>query len=207
MKHLLTQIRPESDAHTTVQQKAAWVMGVMLLGATLGLLAKFFDNTPMIGLIGTYLGFWIFVATVIAAWSRSPLAAALHVFSFFVAMLVAYYAYSMILFGTFNRYYFLAWVTASLISPLCAVIAWYARGNGWPAALCASLPIALLLTEGYPFIYTRSIPLGFDILAAAGLFMLLTTNTAQKLRVLLLSGLAFYLFRTLDVVSRLFGTI
>ena len=72
MKHLLTQIRPESDAHTTVQQKAAWVMGVMLLGATLGLLAKFFDNTPMIGLIGTYLGFWIFVATVIAAWSRSP---------------------------------------------------------------------------------------------------------------------------------------
>lgn len=167
MKHLLRQIRSESQAPTTVQQKVAWVVAVMLLRATLGLLAKFFDSTPVVGLIGTYLGFWIFAATVIAAWSRSPVAAALHVFSFFVAMLVAYYAYSMILFGTFNRYYFLAWVTASLISPLCAVIAWYARGKGWAAALCASLPIALLL----------------------------------------LSGLAFYLFRTLDVVSRLFGAI
>lgn len=135
------------------------------------------------------------------------MAAALHVFSFFVAMLVAYYAYSMLLFSTFNRYYFLAWTVASLISPLCAVIAWYARGHGWAAAICASMPIALLLAEGYPFIYTRSIPLGFDILAAAILFMLLTTSTAQKMRVLLLSGIAFYLFITLDVVSRLFGTI
>ena len=206
MSHLLRKIRPESPPHTAVQ-KVAWVVGVMLLGAALGLLAKLFDNTPVIGLIGTYLGFWIFAATVIAAWSRSPIAAALHVFSFFVAMLVAYYTYSMVLFGTFNRYYFLAWTVASLISPLCAVVAWYARANGWAAAFCASLPIGLLLTEGYPFFYTRSIPLGFNILAAALLLIILTNNAAQKIRVLLLSGVAFYLFKTLDVLSRLFGAI
>lgn len=110
MRHLLRQIRPESQAHTTVQQKVAWVVGVILLGASLGLFAKLFGTTPVIGLIGTYLGFWIFAATVIAAWSRSPIAAALD-------------------------------------------------------------------------------------------------NAAQKTRVLLLSGLAFYLFTTLDVLSRLFGAI
>jgi hypothetical protein len=205
MNERLNQIRARTDKETSIQQKLMRVLFSFLLGALLGFLAKYFDNVPYIGAIGTHLGVWILIATLLAAWSRSPKAAALHVFMFFTAMLIAYYAYSMVLFGFFPRYYFLSWGGIALLSPVGAYIVWYARGTGWMAALCAALPIALLLVEGYSFFYTGSIPRGGSILAAVILTIVLGRTASQSARIALLAAAAALILRQLDILSLLFG--
>jgi len=201
----INQIRAIPNLQISTQRKAALAIFSFFLGALFGFLAKYFDNLPYIGAIGTSLGAWIMIATLLAAWSRSPKAAALHVFLFFVALLVVYYLYSMVLFGFFPKYYFFAWGEIALLSPLGASIVWYARGNGWIAAFCASLPIGLLLVEGHSFFYTRSIPQGFDVLAAIVLTVILGNTGSQRIRMLLTAVVVFLVFWKLHILSLVFG--
>ncbi len=49
---------------------------------------------------------------------------------------------------------FIRWGLITLLSPLAADIVWFSRGSGWIAAFCAALPIGLLVSEGYNFIYS-----------------------------------------------------
>lgn len=83
----LNQIRARSNVQIPVQQKLIPVLFSLFLGGLLGFLAKRYDSLPIIGEIGTYLGLWVLIATVLVAWSRSPKAAALYVLVFFAAML------------------------------------------------------------------------------------------------------------------------
>ncbi len=64
-----------------------------ILGIFSGFLAKYVDTIPSNGAIGSLIniisnissriGIWVFIATIIAAWSRTPRAGAIHVFTFF----------------------------------------------------------------------------------------------------------------------------
>jgi hypothetical protein len=58
---------------------------VLLLGLVLGFVAKATDGISVIGDIGTYAGVWIFVATMVAAFSKSPFLAALNTLLLFLA--------------------------------------------------------------------------------------------------------------------------
>ncbi|MBO3444361.1 hypothetical protein [Clostridium sp. CCUG 7971] len=106
LKEGLNEIRQKERSDLSINQKFIKALLVFIFGAVMGVLAKYTDGT-LIGLIGTYLGIWIFIATLISVHSKTPEEAALHVFAFFVAMLLAYYIYSMKLFGFFPSYYFL----------------------------------------------------------------------------------------------------
>jgi hypothetical protein len=81
----------------------------------------------------------------------------------------------MRLFNFFPTYYFIRWGLIVLLSPLAAYIVWFSRGSGWIAALCAALPIGLLVSEGYNFFYTFSPVSGFDLITAIILFLLIRT--------------------------------
>lgn len=203
----LNQIRARANVQLPVQQKLTPLLFSLCLGALLGFLAKRYDSVPIIGEIGTYLGGWVLIATVLSAWSRSPRAAALQVLVFFAAMLTVYYLYSMALFGFFPKYYFLAWGGIALLSPIAGHIAWYARGTGWLAALCACLLIALLFVEGYSFFYTGSIPRGLDILSGLFLIVVLGSNNRQRARIFVVSAIVFVIFWKLDILPWLFGGI
>ncbi len=205
MIETLNRIRAKPEARLPFRQKLARLIFSFFLGAFLGLLAKYLDNVPLLGIIGTLLGVWILAATLLAAWSRSPEAAALHVLVFFAAMLFCYYLYSTILFGFFPKYYFLAWGGIALFSPIGAYAVWYARGDGWIAAGCASLPIALLLVEGYHFFSTGWIPHGLDVLAALFLIFALGGNLNQRLRILAVALVVFLVFQKLHILSLVFG--
>lgn len=204
MKEKLSRVRTKSDKVPTLQQKLIRVLFVFMLGAFLGLLAKYTDGS-VVGLIGTHLGFWILVTIILVAWSRSPEAAALHAFVFLVAMLIVYYVYSMVLFGFFPKYYFIAWGSIALLSPIGGYAVWFARGNGWIAALCAAFPISLLLVEGYSFFYTLSVPRGFDIFSAVLLFIILPRNGFQRLRILPIVAFIFFLIERLGLLYFLPG--
>lgn len=171
----------------------------------MGILAKRADGIPVIGEIGTELGIWVLVATVLAVWSPSPKVAALRVFAFFAAMLVTYYTYSMVLFGFFPTYYFLMWGWVACLSPIAAYVVWHARGNGWVAALCASLPVAVLLAEGYSFYYTFRVPQGFALLSALLLFAILPVKKPQRLRMIPWVAVVLMLFAQLHLTSTLIG--
>lgn len=186
-----------------------------LLGVILGVIAKYSDTFPANGAIGmffsfisditTTIGIWVALSTLIAVWSRSPIIAALKVITFFVGMLLAYYLYSQVLFGFFPIYYFLQWGFIALLSPFAAYIVWYSRGEGWGAAICAALPIGLLLAQGYPFFYVFTIVTGFDLLASLFLLVMLTKSKLQYLKVVPLSILVFIILRNFDILSYIFG--
>ena len=156
------------------KQKSIRIILFFIFGIFSGFLAKYTDMIPANGTIGGLInivssissrtGIWVFIATIIAAWSRTPKAGAIHVFVFFVGMLLAYYIYSMRLFSFFPTYYFIRWGLIALLSPLAAYLTWFSRGSGWIAALCAALPIGLLVSEGYSFFYTLSPLSGFDLI-------------------------------------------
>ncbi|MGG3574662.1 DUF6518 family protein [Bacillus gobiensis] len=181
----------------------------------LGFIAKYSDTIPSNGIIRniwgvisditTRLGIWILLATIIAVWSRNPRIGALKVFVFFVGMLLIYYIFSMWLFGLFPTYYFIRWGLIALASPIGAYIVWFSRGNGWIAALCAALPISLLVSEGYPFFYMFVITLGFDILAVIILFLVLKMNKKQWLRVITSVLLIEFILIKSNALSYIFG--
>ncbi len=175
------------------------------VGALMGFLAKYADGVPVLGSIGSALGIWILMATLIAAWSRSPEAAVLHVFTFFAAMLGAYYVYSAVLFAFFPTYYFLAWGRVALLATLAAYFAWYARGRGWFAALCASAPMALLLAEGRSFHYTFHPAAGVSLFSAVLLFLILPREGRQRLRTIPIVLILFLGIDRLPWVYALFG--
>jgi len=173
----------------------------------MGLAAKRFDNAPVLGEIGTYLGVWVFTTSLIAAFSRTPLQATLLVPLFLVTMLIAYYAYSMALFGFFPQRQFLAWAGLAAVSPVGAWIVWHGRGTGWDAALCASLPVALLLVEGYPALYTGRTALAFDLAAAIVLLVLLARSARQMLLTAAWTAIVFFVMERLDLLARVFGAL
>jgi hypothetical protein len=205
----------ENDAMSNIKEKAIRIILFFIFGIFSGFLAKYVDTIPSNGAIGSLIniisnissriGIWVFIATIIAAWSRTPKAGAVHVFAFFVGMLLAYYIYSMKIFNFFPLYYFIRWGLIALVSPLAAYAFWFSRGSGWFAALCTALPIGLLVSEGYNFLYTFSPVSGFYLIAAIILFCTLPKNKYQYLKVLIFTILTSVLLSKFDVLSYIIG--
>jgi hypothetical protein len=174
---------------------------VIILGLILGVAAKAADGMAVVGDIGTYLGIWAFAASLIAAYSRTPFLAALNTLLFFLALLAAYYIYGSAVLGFFPRSYFLGWLIVAALSPIGGFAVWFSRGRGWFAAICASIPIAVLIAEGYPAYYTYQIPLILDLLYALILGMALPQTWKQK-GFVLLAAIAFsFVLTKLHVLS------
>lgn len=114
----------------------------MLLGLALGYIAKITDSISMIGEIGTDLGIWVLIVSMIVAFSHTPITAAITAPVFFLSMLASYYLYGHLVLGFFPRAYFTGWLVVSLLSPIGGFIVWFSRGKGWIAAVCAALPIS-----------------------------------------------------------------
>lgn len=145
-----------SNVETNKKQGALWLCFCLLFGLALGIISKFLDtissNGSAIAAIAhffadlfTRLGVWVFLAVVIAAYSRTWYLAAAGVFLFFAGMLVSYYLYSMWLFGFFPTKYFLIWSVPALASPALAVIAFWGRHHETCSLLLPSLPMGLML--------------------------------------------------------------
>ena len=187
MNGILNGIRNTSGKEQSALQKILRLLLVLLSGLLFGFLAKLTDQISGLEDIGTYFGLWILVVTVLAAWSRSAWAAALHTLVFLLAVVLAYYLYSMGLFGSFYGSYFWRWSLIALLCLFGGFVVWYSRGAGWIAALCAALPIGALIAEGLGFLYVLPLHLVqfcFDLAAAVLLYVILPRGKGQHLRVL-----------------------
>ena len=217
IKVFLNSIRKEEDINLTAKQRVVQVLAFFALGILLGLIAKSIDGISSSSRYGylisifsnicSRIGIWVLIATIIAVFSRTPKTAAINVFVFFIAMLMAYYIYSMKLFGFFPRYYFLRWGRIALVSPLAAYIVWYSRGEGWLAALSAALPIGLLASQGYRFIRNLAAIPGFDFFAAITLYFILARKKYQPFRVLPLALVFMFLLRKFELLAYFIGDL
>jgi len=214
-KIFFKSIRLIDQPQPTKKQGILHVLSFFIFGVLLGILAKFSDTVSTNGGIGmiigfisditTHLGLWVFLATVIAVWSRSPLYAGINVGAFFIGMLLAYYIYSLVLFGFFPTYYFLRWGMIAIVAPFAASLVWFSNGKGWMAAFFAALPIGLLLSQGYSFFYFFSIVSGLDLILAIILLIILSKSKVQYSMVVPLSVLVFLFIRNSDVLLYIFG--
>lgn len=147
---------PNATTPTTRKLTLYAILQAVVIGALMGLAAKLVDRpevNPVFDDLGGRLGIWVFAATLIAVYSRSPKVAAARVFAFFLAMLGVYYVYTVLFLGFYPQREILFWGICAVISPVCGYGVWYARGHGWIAASILALPVAVLLTEGFALRY------------------------------------------------------
>ena len=109
----------------------------LLLGAGLGALAKALDGLPSNALpfllerldlrnVFSRAGIWALIGLILSVYARSPRRAAVNVFAFFAGMTTAYYLYSALIAGFFPARYAMIWFGLTLLSPIPAVLCWYA---------------------------------------------------------------------------------
>lgn len=145
-----------SNVETKKKQGALWLCVCLLLGLVFGIVSKFLDTISVDGSVVTIvahffadlftrLGVWVFLATVLAVYSRTWYLAAAGVFLFFAGMLVSYYLYSMQLFGFFPTKYFLMWSVPALISPALAVVAFWGKHQEKFSRFLPAFPMGLML--------------------------------------------------------------
>lgn len=184
----------------------------------MGLVAKLVDDpgaNPILDHIGSRLGVWIFVATLLSVFSDSPKQAAVKVFTFFVALLTVYYVYTVFILHFFPQKVIIFWSICAIISPICAYMMWYAGGNGLFSNILLSLPAAVLLTEGYNLrnaylpIHTHYylIPWmqGIYLIMILILFLSIAKKGKQLFLTLFITIGLSLLFIYLNVLGRIFG--
>ena len=135
---------------------------VLLLGAGMGALAKALDCTPSNALpfllqrldlrnVFSRLGVWALLGLCLSVYARSPHRAAVNVFAFFAGMTAAYYLYSALIAGFFPARYAMIWFGLTLLSPIPAVLCWYAAGRGRLALALSTLIVAALFDMTFSF--------------------------------------------------------
>ena len=146
----------------SVSQKVVFSSLLLIAGVMLGVLSKVLDETAS-NLLPYFLevldlrnffsrmGVWLFLAMLIAVFSKSPVRAAINVFVFFVGMVGSYYLYTVMVAGFFPRSYMMIWIMMTVISPFMAFVCWYARGKGLPAILISSLLVMFMSRQAFAF--------------------------------------------------------
>ena len=168
----LKEIRSWSDK-INFKRELPYTLAVIVFGLLFGYIAKAADSISLIGDVGTDLGVWVFIVSMIAAFSSRPLFAMINTPAFLLSMLASYYLYGQMVLGFFPKAYMMGWLVMALISPIGGLIVWFARGEKLVSSICAALPASLLFACGYPAVYTHQPVMILDLLFGAALLLIL----------------------------------
>lgn len=148
-----------------IQRQILCTAGIFILGICLGAFSKFLDyrqaELPAFiqafdraldfhNFLGSFAP-WIVIAVCISVYSRTPVRAAVNVFSFFTGYVGSYYIYCKLIAGFFPKSYAMIWIGFTVISPVLAFICWYARGRGVISFILSSGIIAVLINTAFSY--------------------------------------------------------
>lgn len=148
---------------SSLTKKVTFSLLCALLGFALGIFSKFLDCTPSNAMpkivvdfdITNFFGriaIWAFIAMIISVFSKTPLRAAINAPCFFAGMLIGYCLYSYFVAGfMLDLSYLMIWVTYTVISPIFAVLCWYAKGYGTVATILSAFIIAYFILQAFSF--------------------------------------------------------
>ena len=168
-----------SPGQKSKKDKILCTAGSLIAGILLGIFSKWLDNIALdnsiwwhriierldLGNFFSEMAVWLLIALAIAVFSSSALMAALNVFAFFTGMCAAYHLYSVLFAGFNPSSYMMIWYAITLISPVLAVLCWYAKGKGI---------IPILLDAGIMAFFTlASFSIGFIYIDFRGTLYLL----------------------------------
>ncbi|MFT8928813.1 MAG: hypothetical protein ABF969_05705 [Sporolactobacillus sp.] len=173
----------------------------IVLGVLMGIVAKYFDNTPIIGEVGTNFGIWIFFAALISCYSFGPLLAGVNVFFFLLSMLFAYYAYTYFFDHFLPIAYIRLWLCLNVIGFFSAIITWYGKGTGWLPAFISSVPILFLITEGMPFFYTGRLALLFDFVFIIVAYICFARSWTQKMKIFCCNLIEVFILILFNIIN------
>lgn len=194
MKEFLNKIRTP-DKNTKIKSKIINTLLIFLLGIILGIFSKWLDNLGIndeiwwqhiigildLGNVFSLFGIWIFIATAISVFSKTPLRASLNVFLFFLGMTVSYHLYTIYFSGFNLKSYMIIWYVITLITPILAFICWYAKGNGKISLIICSGILAVMLMSSFSigmwYFYFKSI---IDTILFIGTMGILYTNPKKS---------------------------
>lgn len=182
-----------------------FILFCLVLGMLMGWLSKDLAGSGAIGAIISNIGIWVFVSALIAVYSPEAVRAAVHVFIYFVGVITAYYTHLFALGSRVDMGQVLYWVIFAAIGALIGFIVWHSGDKEWLGAACAAVPISLLLAEGYPIYHSLSVSLGFDIVCAIILYILLAPGKNQKLMAMPFIIVFTFALIYFDLFSRIFG--
>ena len=194
MKEFLNKIRTP-DKNTKIKSKIINTLLIFLLGIILGIFSKWLDNLGIndeiwwqhiigildLGNVFSLFGIWIFIATAISVFSKTPLRVSLNVFLFFLGMTVSYHLYTIYFSGFNPKSYMIIWYVITLITPILAFICWYAKGNGKISLIICSGILAVMpmssFSIGMWYFYFKSI---IDTILFIGTMGILYTNPKKS---------------------------
>ena len=202
------------------KRNSAWLVLVCLflifiLGALMGFLAEYADYVDYspsrpyffgtvigreigwaLSMIGKYFSLWIFTATLIAAYSKTPVRAGNYVCIFFLAMVGVFYSQKTQHYVFYSNQ-FVLWIAIAVFSLFAAMILWYSRGKGWASAVIAAAPVSAIIAElvyimsehGTPPLFSlgKAIYYAALLLFALILIIALPKGKQQRLRTCLIS--------------------
>lgn len=114
-------------------------------------LPQFLETIDVRNLFGR-VEIWALIALAIALFSKNPRRAAVNVLLFFIGMLGSYCLFSYLLAGfMLDTSYLMIWAILTVISPLLAYIAWYARGKGILGIVISAVIIAYFILGAFSF--------------------------------------------------------
>lgn len=143
-------------------------------GAILGCFSKWLDNLALddtvwwhrllesldLGNFFSDLAIWLLAALIIAVFSRSALRAGLNVFCFLAGICLSYHVYTVSFSGFDPMSYMMRWYAITLLSPIPALLCWYANGSG---------VIPLILNTGIIAVFSLScFAIGFFYISFKG---------------------------------------
>ena len=174
---------------------------LLAAGLGLGLFAKWVDTVSLNSAVGWHRifmwidlrnllsrpGIWAFMAACIAIYSHRPLRAVFNVWIFLTSMFVGYYLFTIFGAGFFPKNYMIVWYAIILITSACALLLWYARGDGWFAILMSALILGFMLTQSVSF-GMWYIDVSYPIEFVCTLILLLLINKRDLSMVLTIAG-------------------
>ncbi|MBE5923404.1 MAG: hypothetical protein E7271_02915 [Lachnospiraceae bacterium] len=134
--------------------------GIVLAGITIGVVQKMLDSSAFNELpdvlqrldIVNYFGrfaIWILIGTILSVYAKRPLHAAINCFLFFTGMIAGYYVYCNCVLHFLPVTYMLIWVVIACLSPIMAVICWYAKGEGIISIIISAVILGVLFSQAF----------------------------------------------------------